>query len=145
MSHSSKSQYERHLKIWGYQKNLKKDDWSMIAQVCRKRKELGKDSIVEIDHRVISSKRLRKEISRYGLNNTRQEFVQGLYPCYGPLLGAKFLSRPESQHTQSTHLSSSDSIAKVFHQHTGKITLTSSALRVGLQPEEQRRHARLDH
>lgn len=65
--HTSKAQYIRQFKKWGFEKNLKSEQWKGIAGMVRKRKSQGKDSQVSIKNRQIPHKKLCKEMSRYAL------------------------------------------------------------------------------
>ncbi|KAF2181591.1 hypothetical protein K469DRAFT_588973 [Zopfia rhizophila CBS 207.26] len=78
---ATKAQYERRFKKWGFQKNKKKDVWEAIALKVTKRKRDNKESEVRIDGAVVSVKKLRKELSRYGYEAAfPHEFQSNHYP-----------------------------------------------------------------
>ncbi|PSN75329.1 ankyrin [Corynespora cassiicola Philippines] len=64
--HATKAQYERQFKKWDFRKNRTKKEWEAIAHQVAKRKRDNKESEVMIDGAIVCSKRLKKEVSRYG-------------------------------------------------------------------------------
>ncbi|RSL89694.1 hypothetical protein CDV31_015819 [Fusarium ambrosium] len=61
----TKAQYVRKLESWGFKKNSSKEKWEHAAAVVRKRKAEGKETELQMNGKVISTKRLRKEFGRY--------------------------------------------------------------------------------
>lgn len=61
----SKQQYVRKLKEWGFEKNRQNQDWSSISRALKRRRAEAGEADVYIDGRLIPSKKLKKEISRY--------------------------------------------------------------------------------
>ncbi|RSL72927.1 hypothetical protein CEP53_000938 [Fusarium sp. AF-6] len=61
----TKAQYVRKLESWGFKKNSSKEKWEHAAAVVRKRKSEGKETELQMNGKVISTKRLRKEFGRY--------------------------------------------------------------------------------
>jgi hypothetical protein len=61
-----KSQYERHFKQWGFQKNTNKAIWVAAASRTAKRKTDEKETEVWIGSERVPEKRLKKEVARYG-------------------------------------------------------------------------------
>ncbi|RSL80942.1 hypothetical protein CEP51_006197 [Fusarium floridanum] len=61
----TKAQYVRKLERWGFKKNSSKEEWEHAAAVVRKRKSEGKETELEMNGKVISTKKLRKEFGRY--------------------------------------------------------------------------------
>ena len=67
-----KAQYEKHFKLWGFRKNKTKDVWETIALKVTKRKRENRESEIIIGGEVISTKKFKKEMSRYGYDATFQ-------------------------------------------------------------------------
>ncbi|KAL2671372.1 hypothetical protein Neosp_013957 [[Neocosmospora] mangrovei] len=61
----TKAQYVRKLESWGFKKNSSKEKWEHAAAVFRKRKLEGKETELQMNGKVISTKKLRKELGRY--------------------------------------------------------------------------------
>ncbi|RTE83504.1 hypothetical protein BHE90_001985 [Fusarium euwallaceae] len=61
----TKAQYVRKLESWGFKKNSSKEKWEHAAAVVRKRKAEGKETELQMNGKVISTKKLRKEFGRY--------------------------------------------------------------------------------
>ncbi|RMJ20186.1 hypothetical protein CDV36_000054 [Fusarium kuroshium] len=61
----TKAQYVRKLERWAFKKNSSKEEWEHAAAVVRKRKSEGKETELQMNGKVISTKRLRKEFGRY--------------------------------------------------------------------------------
>jgi len=61
----SKPQYEKFFRKWNFRKNLPKEGWIAIAQTLNKRQQDGLQSEVYIFSKLMSEKKIRKEISRY--------------------------------------------------------------------------------
>lgn len=66
---TSKTQYIRQFKKWGFEKNAKSNQWKEAIGDVHKRKSQGKDSEVYIKDKLISNKKLRKEMSRHHLSD----------------------------------------------------------------------------
>ncbi|KAM0800254.1 ankyrin repeat-containing domain protein [Usnea florida] len=71
---ASKAQYIRQFGKgkWDFKKNFRKGEWKAVSQEVSKRKFRDKDSEVWLNNSRVPSKRLRKEISRYGLHTRGQ-------------------------------------------------------------------------
>ena len=67
-----KAQYEKHFKLWGFRKNKTKDVWETIALKVTKRKRENRESEIIIGGEVISTKKFKKEMSRYSYDATFQ-------------------------------------------------------------------------
>lgn len=65
------NQYTKKLREWGYGKRDRDPQatWRWVEHKIKRREDLGKDSQVEVDGRLVSPKKVRKEISRYALPN----------------------------------------------------------------------------
>ncbi|KAJ5692526.1 ankyrin repeat-containing domain protein [Penicillium macrosclerotiorum] len=64
--HKDQSQYNRRFHKWGFEKNLRKDEWEFIAHRQAKRKREGKPpGQVKKHNRTIPDEKVRKETSRY--------------------------------------------------------------------------------
>ena len=76
ISHS-KAQYIRQFgkEKWDFKKNFRKEEWKAVSQEVSKRKFRDKDSEVWLKDSLVPSKRLRKEISRYGLHTHNQHDI----------------------------------------------------------------------
>jgi len=74
---SSKAQYERQFKTWGFRKNRKESDWIAIAGRIEKRKKAGKDSDVYHDGTMILRDKIHKEISRHVFPKIYEQYGQG--------------------------------------------------------------------
>jgi UDP-2,3-diacylglucosamine pyrophosphatase LpxH len=61
----SKAQYVRKLKKWRLEKNSTKDKWEFAASQVQKRRLEGKETEVIINGRLVSAKKLKKEMARY--------------------------------------------------------------------------------
>ncbi|RSM14962.1 hypothetical protein CEP52_001098 [Fusarium oligoseptatum] len=61
----TKAQYVRKLESWGFKKNSSKEKWEHAAAMVRKRKSEGKETELQMNGKVISTKKLRKEFGRY--------------------------------------------------------------------------------
>ena len=72
----SKAQYIRQFgkEKWDFKKNFRKEEWKAIAQEVSKRKFRDKDSEILLKDVPVPNKRLRKEISRYGLHSDNQDY-----------------------------------------------------------------------
>jgi len=64
-SFTSKPQYENIFRKWNFRKNLPKEGWIAIAQTLRKRERDGLKSEVYIFSKLMSERKIKKEISRY--------------------------------------------------------------------------------
>ncbi|OXV12024.1 hypothetical protein Egran_00220, partial [Elaphomyces granulatus] len=62
---ASKAQYVRQFKEWKWRKNLKSDEWKVIGEHIRRRKDEQKDSEVLLCGIPLSSERVKKETSRH--------------------------------------------------------------------------------
>src|SRR2546423_10715695 len=60
----SKAQFTLQFNKWQFRKNLKDEEWEYIRHQSLKRKRDGKESKVLVDGRLISTKRIKKEMSR---------------------------------------------------------------------------------
>ncbi|KAH0569268.1 hypothetical protein GP486_000024 [Trichoglossum hirsutum] len=74
---ATKAQYERRLTKWGFKKNRKKREWIEIAEEVIRRRNEGKDSEVIIGDQIIPSKKLKKEVRRYGRDLINSVSTQG--------------------------------------------------------------------
>ena len=72
----SKAQYIRQFGKgkWDFKKNFRKEEWRAVAHEVSKRKSRDKDSEIWLKDIPVPSKRLRKEISRYGLHTNNQDY-----------------------------------------------------------------------
>lgn len=61
----SRAQYERQFKKWKFRKNLSDRDWTVIHDRVEKRKRDLKESDVYIDDILVSTKKVKKEVSRH--------------------------------------------------------------------------------
>lgn len=61
----SKQQYVRKLKEWGFEKNRQNQDYPRIDRALKRRGTEASEADVYIDGRLIPSKKLKKEVSRY--------------------------------------------------------------------------------
>ena len=61
----SKPQYEKFFREWNFRKNLPKGVWVAIARALQKRERDGLNSEVYIFDKLVSERKIRKEISRY--------------------------------------------------------------------------------
>jgi hypothetical protein len=75
----SKSQYERHFKQWGFQKNTKKVIWVAAASRTAKRKTDQKETEVWISSERVPEKKLKKELARNGYDAAFSYGSQGNY------------------------------------------------------------------
>jgi hypothetical protein len=62
--HSSKDQYVRQFRKWGFKKNSTEDKWKFVFRRLEKRKLGGSQSEVEINGKLMLEKKVKKEISR---------------------------------------------------------------------------------
>lgn len=62
---NSKAQYVRKLDSWDFKKNSSKKEWGHAVAVVQKRKLEGKETELQMNGKVISTKKLRKELGRY--------------------------------------------------------------------------------
>jgi hypothetical protein len=65
LTSSSKSQYERIFKKWGFKKYQTKEGWVAIGHEVQKREREKKESEVWWNENLIAAKRVRKETQRY--------------------------------------------------------------------------------
>jgi hypothetical protein len=106
---SRKAQYERQFKKWGFQKNKKHDIWEAIAIKVTKRKRVNKESEVRIGGDVVSVKKLKRELSRYGYEAAFPHTFQGDH--YPPNFSdVRFRMLMVSQRQLQRHLKISTSI-----------------------------------
>jgi hypothetical protein len=63
--HHSKTQYIKQFKEWKWRKNLKSDEWKVIGEHIRRRKDEQKDSEVLFCGNPLSSEKVKKETSRH--------------------------------------------------------------------------------
>ncbi len=73
----SKAQYVRRLKQWRLEKNSTKDKWEFAASQVQKRRLEGKETEIIINGRLVSAKRLKKEMARYVGCGSSSEKVSG--------------------------------------------------------------------
>jgi hypothetical protein len=62
---TSKSQYEKYFKRWGFRKNLTKEEWTPIRQKVLARKRAGKESDVYLEGVLMPAKKVKRGIGRY--------------------------------------------------------------------------------
>jgi hypothetical protein len=74
---TSKPQYERQFKKWGFRKNLKSLEWKAVSHHLRKRKREGKESDLYVDETLVPEKKLRKETARNGFVSVWELYAQG--------------------------------------------------------------------
>ena len=60
-----KAQFERRCKLWGFRKNITKDDWRAIASSIFERRTKGKKSWLYLYDKWIPEKKVEKELARY--------------------------------------------------------------------------------
>jgi hypothetical protein len=69
LNYFSKNDYVKKLKMWGVQKNVKKnhttDTWNFIDKRLKKRAMAGKESDVSLHGKNYSRRRIQQEISRH--------------------------------------------------------------------------------
>lgn len=53
-------------KRWGTKKYSTKEDWLFVAERVKERKAHGRESTVKMHEEVVSTAKLKKQISRYG-------------------------------------------------------------------------------
>ncbi|RSL91197.1 hypothetical protein CEP51_000383, partial [Fusarium floridanum] len=68
--HASKAQYIRQLGEWNIKKYSTKKDWKHADALVRKRKIDGKETEILMNGKLISAKKLKKELGRYGWQQT---------------------------------------------------------------------------
>ncbi|RTE84046.1 hypothetical protein BHE90_001465 [Fusarium euwallaceae] len=68
--HASKAQYVRQLGEWNIKKYSTKKDWKHADALVRKRKIDGKETEILMNGKLISAKKLKKELGRYGWQQT---------------------------------------------------------------------------
>jgi hypothetical protein len=81
LSFSSKAQYEKYFKQWGFRKKRTKKDWEIMSQKLETRKRKGRESDVYLEGELMPMKKLQKEISRQGYMTFAEQFnqAQGAY------------------------------------------------------------------
>ncbi|KAJ4313621.1 hypothetical protein N0V84_009329 [Fusarium piperis] len=63
--HASRAQYIRKLGTWNIKKYSSKDNWKRADGLIRKRKVDGKDTEIVMNGKLVSAKKLKKELGRY--------------------------------------------------------------------------------
>ena len=61
---ASKAQFELQFKKWKFRKNLNNEEWEYVRHRSVKRQRDGKDSEAYINGSLISTKKIKKEVSR---------------------------------------------------------------------------------
>lgn len=70
-----KPQYIRKVNVnWKLQKNYTKEKWQHASALVEKRQAEGKLTKLSIDGKLISEKRLKKELRRYHVSQVEEEF-----------------------------------------------------------------------
>ncbi|KAH6974212.1 ankyrin repeat-containing domain protein [Ilyonectria sp. MPI-CAGE-AT-0026] len=68
---ATKAQYVRKLKDWAMEKNFTSEQWKHATDLVQQRKRSGKETDLLINGKVVSTKKLNKEFSRYGYLQNR--------------------------------------------------------------------------
>ncbi|KAM6511189.1 hypothetical protein FALCPG4_016192 [Fusarium falciforme] len=79
--HASKAQYIRKLGTWNMKKYSSKEAWKHADALVRKRKVDGKDTEIIMNGKLVSAKKLKKELGRYAWQRTHgQQSLAGDAP-----------------------------------------------------------------
>ncbi|KAI8651957.1 Clr5 domain-containing protein [Fusarium sp. Ph1] len=68
--HASRAQYIRKLGAWNIKKYANKEGWKCADALIRKRKVEGKDTEILMNGKLVSAKKLKKELERYAWQQT---------------------------------------------------------------------------
>ncbi|KAJ4218153.1 hypothetical protein NW759_008746 [Fusarium solani] len=85
--HATRAQYIRKLGTWNMKKYSCKEDWKHADTLIRKRKVEGKDTEIFINGKLVSAKKLKKELGRYAWQQTHGQQPLGMlsegfpFPC----------------------------------------------------------------
>lgn len=72
---SSKNQYERKFKDWGFRKNLTCEEWKPVLATAKRRKESRKESKMTLNGVLVPSSKIKKEQMRYALSELSNIFA----------------------------------------------------------------------
>ncbi|KAH8700488.1 ankyrin repeat-containing domain protein [Talaromyces proteolyticus] len=78
---ASNSQYQKHLRDWGFRKYQKGEDLKKLARKCLKRQREGKpDPIILMNGKLVPKEKMRRILSVYGFTTTLESFGQESNP-----------------------------------------------------------------
>lgn len=64
---NSKAQYIRKFEQWGFKKNSTDEKWKYVAHKLQKRDLEGKESDIYVNGKLVTRKKVKKEVSRHSL------------------------------------------------------------------------------